>query len=132
MAKIAVLCVDRDDDLGKKAGIKGPIQGEEKNLEAAKRLGVSDPSDSDTNAIFQAVKLYRETADAVDIFTITGDKNGGYKADKEIANQLDYIFEKNDDIDGVYLVTDGSQDDQVIPIIESRTDIVSKKSVIVE
>lgn len=132
MAKIAILCVDRDDDLGRKAGIKGPIQGEEKNIEAAKRLGVADPSDSDTNAIFQAVKLYRETADAVDIFTVTGDKKGGYKADKEIANQLDYIFEENEDIEGVYLVTDGSQDDQVIPIIESRTDIVSKKSVIVE
>ncbi len=132
MAKIAILCVDRDDDLGKKAGIKGPVEGKEKNLEAAKRLGVADPSESDTNAIFQAVKLYEEVGDAVDIFTVTGDKKGGYRADKEVADQLDYLLKGRDDLDGVYLVTDGSHDDQIMPIIESRIDIVSKKTVIVE
>ncbi len=132
MAKIAILCVDRDDDLGRKAGITGPIRGKEENIEAAKKLGLADPTDSDTNAIFQAVKLYEETADAVNVFTVTGDKKGGYRADKEIADQLDLILQENDDLDGVYLVGDGSQDEQVIPIIESRIEIVSKKTTIVE
>ena len=30
-----ILCVDRDNDLGRKAGVEGPIIGREKNLEAA-------------------------------------------------------------------------------------------------
>lgn len=132
MAKILVLCVDRDDDLGEKAGIRGPVKGRESNLEAAKELGVSDPAESDTNAIFKAINVYDDTAEAEDVVTITGDKKRGYKADKEIADQLDNILRDHEDIDGVYLVTDGSQDDQIIPIIQSRTKIVSKETLIVE
>ncbi len=132
MANILVLCVDRDDDLGEKAKITGPVVGRESNLEAAKELGVADPAESDTNAIHKAVNVFDNTAEATDVVTITGDKKRGYKADKEIASQLDEVLREKEDIDGVYLVTDGSQDDQIIPIIQSRTDIVSKETVIVE
>lgn len=132
MAKILVLCVDRDDDLGEKAEITGPIIGRESNLKAAEELGLADASDSDTNAIFKAVSTYEDNADAVDVVTITGDRKRGYDADKEIASQLDDVLRKYEDINGVYLITDGSQDDQIIPIIQSRTKIVSKENLIVE
>ncbi len=132
MAKILVLCVDRDDDLGEKAGVTGPVIGRESNLKAAEELGLADASDSDTNAIFKAVSIYEDNADAVDVVTITGDKKRGYEADKEIASQLDDVLRKYEDVKGIYLVTDGSQDDQIIPIIQSRTKIVSKTTLIVE
>ena len=56
--RILVLSVDRDDDVGKKAGIKGPVFGREAVLKAASALGLADPSDSDSNAMFEAVRLH--------------------------------------------------------------------------
>jgi len=41
--KILVLCVDRDDDIGVKTGIKAPLVGREDNLAAATKLGLADP-----------------------------------------------------------------------------------------
>ena len=53
-----ILSVDRDDDVGYKAGVTTPAIGREACLEAAVKLGTADPEDSDTNAIFQAIKTY--------------------------------------------------------------------------
>src|SRR5437762_112318 len=56
--KILVLCVDRDDDIGVKTGIKTPLIGREANLNAATKLGLADPEDSDVNALLSAVSTY--------------------------------------------------------------------------
>ena len=40
---IAVICVDRDNDFGRKAGIDGPIIGRKDNLRAAVKLALADP-----------------------------------------------------------------------------------------
>ena len=53
-----VVCVDRDDDLGRKAGVNGPVIGRANVVDAAMRLGTADPEDADTNAMFAAVRLY--------------------------------------------------------------------------
>jgi putative membrane protein len=50
-----VLCVDRDDDLGRKVGIDGPVVGRDAVEEAARRLALADPEDSDANGLFAAV-----------------------------------------------------------------------------
>src|SRR5436853_197427 len=44
--KILVLCVDRDDDIGVKTGIKAPLVGREDNLAAATKLGLAETADS--------------------------------------------------------------------------------------
>ena len=54
MRRILVLYVDRDDDIGVKAKIKTPIIGREDNLKAALSFALSDPEDSDVNALFAA------------------------------------------------------------------------------
>ena len=51
MVRTLVLTVDRDNDLGVKAGIRGPVVGRKATLSAALRLGIADPEESDTNAI---------------------------------------------------------------------------------
>ena len=131
--KVLVLCIDRDDDIGRKIKRKGPFIGVEKNLQIARELIEEDPEESDANAIFAAVKTYKEIkADALDVITLTGHVSRGYKADKIILKQLDEVMRKYKKIDGVYLVTDGSDDDQVIPLLLSRTKIISKKTVIIK
>lgn len=129
-----VLCIDRDDDLGKKASVKGPVIGEEENFLAAKALGMVDPEDSDLNAILAAIKLKRESEHlykGVEVVTITGDKEVGVKSDQKIANQLARILEIYKP-KGVIFVTDGAEDEQIIPLIQNETKILSVKTVTVK
>lgn len=126
--KTLVLCVDRDNDIGEKAKIEGPIIGCEENLRAARELGLVDPEDTDLNALYEAVK----TAKALntEVVTLTGDKNVGLVSDEKIAKQIDLLMEKFRP-ESVVLVTDGAEDEQVIPIIQSRVKINAIKTVIV-
>ncbi len=56
--RILVLCVDRDDDLGMKAGINTPVLGRKENVNAAASLALRDPEEADANAMFEAVRIY--------------------------------------------------------------------------
>jgi putative membrane protein len=58
LERTLVLCVDRDDDLGSKAGIQTPLIGREQNINAAVSLALKDPEEPDANAIFEAVRIY--------------------------------------------------------------------------
>ena len=129
-----ILCVDRDDDLGRKAGIKGPIIGREENLKAAMALGLADPEDSDTNAIFAAVSLYDKLKGGgkdVEVATLTGHEEVGMKSDEIIAKQLDKVLKKVKP-EGVIFVSDGSEDEYILPLITSRVPITHMRKVIVK
>ncbi len=58
--RVLILAIDRDDDFGKKAGVKGPVIGRDACLDAAVKLSLADPEDSDANVLYAAVKLYDE------------------------------------------------------------------------
>ena len=132
--KTIVIALDRDDDMGRKTGIKSPIIGRENNIEAAVKLGLADPEDSDTNAIFEAVKTYdRMISDDMDVevVTICGDSRVGTRSDIKIANTLDKVIELTGATRAI-LVTDGAEDSEVIPIIRSRLKIDSTRVVVVK
>jgi len=125
MSKI-VLCIDRDDDVGRKTGIEGPVVGREANLEAANSLALADPEDSDVNTIYQAIKVAEEL-DA-EVATITGHPSVGMESDKHVSRQLDEVLE---DFDEAVIVTDGAEDEFVLPLVESRVKVSSVRRVIV-
>src|SRR5437667_23994 len=120
--KILVLCVDRDDDIGVKTGIKAPLVGREDNLAAATKLGLADPEDSDVNALLSAVSTYdslvKEGQDA-EIATICGDVRVGPTSDLILTQQLDQVLEEVRP-DRVFLVSDGAEDEAFAPIVVSR------------
>src|SRR6266571_3442836 len=120
--KTLVLCVDRDDDIGAKTGIQGPIVGRDANLAAAMRLGIADPEDSDVNALFSAISIYdgyrKENPDA-EIATICGDVHVGTVSDIALTRQLDQIL-RDVRPERVFLVSDGAEDEAFSPIISSR------------
>ncbi len=130
--RILVLSVDRDDDLGNKAKVKGPVKGKKDVVEAAARLAMADPSDSDSNAMFQAVKVLEEMKKqyTVEVAVITGHRNVGIASDREIASQLDSIL-RSFKADYAVLVTDGAEDEHVMPIIQSKVPILSVSRVVV-
>ncbi len=131
--RIVVLCVDRDDDLGEKAEVDGPVIGREKVIDAATKLGMKDPGDTDFNSMFEAVRVYEELKKQYDseVSVLSGDRDVGIKSDKKIAEQLDTVL-KHFRANFAVLVTDGSEDEQIIPIIQSVIPILSVKRVVVK
>jgi putative membrane protein len=131
---VLILCIDRDGDLATKADIKGPVVGREKLLDAAIKLGLIDPSESDTNVLFEGVKLYDELKtkyEKVEVVALTGSANVGIESDLIISKQLDQIQE-NFQADGLVLVSDGAEDEHVLPIVESRGKVITLKRVVVK
>lgn len=131
--KILVLCVDRDNDLGEKTGIKGPVIGREKNVEAATKLILADPADADANTIFEAVRTYDELKKerGAEVATITGHRKVGLGSDEEINRQLDSVLKKVSTKD-VILVSDGIDDERIIPLIQNKVKLVSINRLVIK
>ena len=130
---ILVLCIDRDNDLFEKVKISGPIVGREANLSAATRLALADPEETDANAMFKAINIFDEMSKEhrVEIVTLTGSKNLGYEADKEISEQLEHVL-ATFPTESCIFVSDGVSDEEIVPIIKSRVKIDSVKLVVMK
>ncbi|MFH0714967.1 MAG: DUF373 family protein [Candidatus Diapherotrites archaeon] len=131
---VLVVCVDRDDDFGRKAGIEGPVIGKKEVLNAAAKLALADPEDSDSNTAFAAAKKLEEAKKVyanAEVCLLTGKGKFGTESDKRIFEQLETVWKKFP-ADGIILVTDGAEDDQVIPLLQNRAPIVGKETVYVK
>ncbi len=129
MARILVLCIDRDNDLGEKAGIKGPVVGERACLKAAKQLLLVDPTESDGNAIYAAIKLKRSLPNS-QVAILTGDRELGLKSDMAIREQLQEVLKRTNAKEAI-VVSDGTSDEIVLPVIQSLIPITSVQRVVV-
>lgn len=130
---VLILCIDRDGDLEFKTGLKGPVVGRERILESAMKLGLADPSETDTNVLFAGVRLFDKlegTYDKIEIVGLIGSQNVGVESDILISNQLDKVLEYFT-ADGVIMVSDGAEDENILPIIESRAKVISMERVVV-
>ena len=128
-----VVCIDRDDDLGRKAGVAGPVVGRSAVLEAAQRLGTADPEDSDTNALFAAVNLLDELRGAgeeCEVCVLTGSPKVGVLSDRRVADQFDHVLETVR-ASSSYLVSDGAEDEYLFPILASRVKVDGVRRVFV-
>ena len=120
-----VVCIDRDDDLGRKAGVVGPVVGRAPVLDAAARLGTADPEDSDTNALFAAVSLLDELRGAgeeCEVCVLTGSPKVGVLSDRRVSDQFDHVLEEVH-ATSAYLVSDGAEDEFLFPILASRVKV---------
>lgn len=125
-ARTLILSVDRDDDVGYKAGVETPVVGREACLEAAVKLGVADPEDSDTNAIFQAVKTYddqKAKGGDVEVAVISGNHLNMLEGDRRIATLLEKVV-ADTGVSECVLISDGAEDEYVLPIIQSYLKVV--------
>ena len=134
MAKTLILNIDRDDDFGRKAKVKSPIIGVEDNLDAAIKLGRADPEDSDLNAIFLAISTYdklKKEGKDVEIATLCGNIHVGIKSDQILAEQLEIVLQQTKATDTI-LLSDGAEDEYILPVIQSRIKITSLQRVSVK
>ena len=133
---LLVLCVDLDDDLGRKAGVETPVIGREAVKEAAVALATVDPEDSDVNVLFQGVHIaneFGEKGEAVTVAAVTGTEKADVTANRKVGEELDYVLASlsTDERISAVVVTDGAQDESVIPVIRSRVPVDGVRRVVV-
>ena len=132
--KLLVICIDRDNDVGDKAGITTPVIGRDACIEAAQRLALEDPEDADSNSIFAAIKTYEDLISKgyqVEVVTVAGDKNRGVQADEKILLETRKVLEKFS-ANGAIIVSDGEDDESVIPVIQNVLPVVSVQRVVMK
>ena len=130
--RLLVICVDRDNDVGAKAGIVTPVVGRDACIEAAQRLALEDPEDADSNSIFYAIKTYEDLVSKgyeTEIITVAGVEDRGVQADEKIAREIRQVLEKFS-ANGAVIVSDGEDDESVIPIIQNVLPVVSVQRVV--
>jgi len=132
-----VLCVDRDDDLGVKAGIETPILGRGENINAAVKLALRDPEEPDANAIFEAVRIFDRLTETVEkeggqcqIATLAGSELGGVGADRKLVSEFNEVLKTFPATD-IVLVVDGFTDETILPLIQSRVPVTSVRRITV-
>ncbi len=132
--KLLVICIDRDDDLGRKTGIPTPVVGRDACIEAAQRLALEDPEDADSNSIFFAVKTYEDLVSKgykAQVVTVTGVENRGVQADEKVASEIRSVLKKFS-ANGAVIVSDGEDDEMVIPVIQNIIPVVSVQRVVMQ
>src|SRR5271169_2747684 len=132
--RVLVLSVDRDGDLERKARIQSPIFGREAVMAAATALAVADPEEADANALFAAVKEYdklRAQEVECDVGAVCGLEESDYSADKKIRREVEALLAKQQ-YSGIVLISDGAEDELVIPIIQTLKPIVSVRRIVVK
>ncbi|HJU79380.1 MAG TPA: DUF373 family protein [Nitrososphaeraceae archaeon] len=131
--RVLVVCIDRDDDLGKNGGVETPVFGRDQCINAGTRLAIEDPEDADANAIFGAVKIYEELVTKgyeAEVSVITGAYNRGIEADEKISSELIEVLSKFK-AEGVVIVSDGEDDETVIPLIQAMVPVISIQRIII-
>ncbi len=131
--KIIIICIDRDDDIGTKGKMETPIIGKDLCTKAGTRLAIEDPEDSDCNAIFGAIKSYedfRTQGYDVEVSLVAGKYNRGIEGDAKIAQEIDEVLNEYD-ADGAVVISDGEDDETVIPVIQGKIPIISIQRIIV-
>ncbi|MEF8820625.1 MAG: DUF373 family protein [Haloferacaceae archaeon] len=134
---LLVLCVDLDDDLGRKTGRETPVVGREAVAAAASDLAVADPEDSDVNVLFQGVRVHDDLVEsdrqAVEIAAVTGTQGGDVQANRALGEEVDTVLaglSTGESVSAV-VITDGAQDESTLPVIRSRVPIDSVRRVVV-
>ena len=131
---LLVLCVDLDDDIGRKTDVQTPVVGREAVEEAAVALATADPEDSDVNVLFEGCHLADTVTDEeVEVAAVTGVDGSDVAANREVGEEVDRVLAglaTSEDVTAL-VVTDGAQDESVVPVIRSRIPIDGVRRVVV-
>jgi putative membrane protein len=131
---VLVVCVDRDNDIGSKAGVQTPVLGRDNCIDAGTRLAIEDPEDADANAVFGAVKLYEELITKgyeTEVAIVGGRFNRGIEGDQKIILEVRKILEQFK-ADGIVIVSDGEDDETVVPILQTIIPVISIQRIIIK
>ncbi|MFW6003391.1 MAG: DUF373 family protein [Halanaeroarchaeum sp.] len=128
-----VVIVDRSGDVPRKTGLATPIAGWEAIQSLVVDLGIADPEDSTVNCLLEGLNVTRslrdENEDAV-VAVVSGGTDSMVGADQAIAREVEELMDRYDP-DTSIVVIDSTEDERLLPIIESRLQVDSVDRVVV-
>lgn len=132
--KILIICVDRDNDVGAKAGISTPIIGKDSCLHAAATLALADPEEADANTIFAAVKQYDELLGSgrdCEVIVVAGVFERNVEGDRKIRREVAETLKGYPAKEAV-IISDGIEGEEVAPIINPLVPVVSIRKIVIK
>lgn len=128
-----VVGIDRTGDVPAQADVSLPVSGAETLRELIFELGVADPEDATVNALLEVLSVARDIeadGDSATAAVVSGTTEGVVSADQAIAEQIDRLIETFEP-DSAVVVIDSTEDERLLPIIESRIRVDSVDRVVV-
>src|SRR5674476_255367 len=93
-------------------------------------LCIDRDNDLGSKAHLQCPIVGREDNVDAEIASIAGSEDVGLKSDQILAKQLDFVLKKVN-ATSVVIVSDGAEDEFILPIVESRIQIDGVKRVVI-
>ena len=128
-----VVCVDRSGDIRRKAGVETPISGWDAVRSLVTDVGIADPEDSGVNCLLEALRVTRELRDGNEeaiVAVVSGGGDSVVGTDRGIAAQMDQLLAEHTP-DSAIVVIDSAEDEQLVPIVESRIPVDAVDRVVV-
>jgi len=119
-----VVCLHRDADLDTDL----PVVGREAVESLVTTLGVDDPEDSRVNCLLEGLRVAGDIEGAV-VAVISSDGES-VAADREVARQVESLVAEHDP-DSAVVVVDSTEDERLVPIVESRVTVDAVDRVVV-
>ncbi len=128
-----VVCLDRNDDVGRKTGLQTPIVGWEAVRALVTDVGLADPEDSGVNSLLETLRVAQSLRDGHEeavVAVVSGDRESAVSADRAVARQVDELVAEYEP-DSAVVVIDSAEDERLVPIVESRVRVDSVDRVVV-
>jgi putative membrane protein len=123
-----VVCIDRGGSFPADAL---PVTGAAAVENLVTDVGIEDPENSRVNTMLEGLRVAQDLeADGDDpVVAIVGDR-GDERTDRSVAHQVDELIAAHDP-DSAVVVVDSAEDERLVPIIESRTQVDAVDRVVV-
>ncbi len=128
-----VVCLDRTGDIGRKIDSEMPVAGWSRVESTITDIGLADPEDSTVNTLLEGLRVTRSLRDngqAATIAVVSGVSESVVSADRAVARQLDALVSRYNP-DQAIVVIDSPEDEQLLPLVESRIAVDSVDRVVV-
>ncbi|WP_128904300.1 DUF373 family protein [Halorubrum amylolyticum] len=128
-----VICIDRSGAIGRATNVPMPVAGWEAVRSLVTDAGLSDPEDAGVNCLLESLRVARDLRDEREesvVAVVSAESDSAVGADRSIAAQLDDLVDRYDPRAAIAVV-DSAEDEQVLPIVESRMPVDSVDRVVV-
>ncbi|MFC5970468.1 DUF373 family protein [Halomarina salina] len=125
-----VLCLDRD---GRIAGDRDPpLVGDEQVSALVTGVGIRDPEDARVNSLLEALRVARDLRSEGDeaVVAVVSSASDSVDGDRTIARQVEELVATHRP-DAAVIVVDSAEDEQIVPIVESRVRVDAVDRVVV-
>ena len=128
-----VCCIDREGVLAAAGGVTPPVAGWEAVRSLVTDVGLEDPEATTVNCLLESLRVARDLRDSGDDAVVAVLSTAGASSaapDRSVADQLDTLID-NYDPTGCLVVIGATEDERLLPVIESRLQVDGVDRVVV-